>query len=198
TASGSPTTTVYLTSDLLSSHTFSRVTHGATIFDSSAPRIRRFEALEPVPELSGLSAVRVGEEDSGHELLTWLSYFDPDQPYVIPSTPAPDGRRAPVRALLSTVAVSPLGDSARSESRVLSYRARSLGHVSLVSPEAGTGLVAWAAVDGKDPQLFATLVNERGEKARQKMLTRTPGEVSDVAAVRVADGYMIAWVDGRD
>jgi hypothetical protein len=67
----------------------------------------------------------------------------------------------------------------------------------LTEPNAKPGLLVWAAVDGQDPQLFATLVDQSGRRVAQKMLTRTPGEVSDVAVVRTDSGFLIAWVDGR-
>jgi hypothetical protein len=129
--------------------------------------------------------------------LTWLSYFDPDQPYVKPTQPAPDGRRAPVRALLQALSVEEAPERLKLSESVISYRARSLGGVSLVAPENNVGLLAWAAVDNDEPQLFATLIDASGRKLRQKMLTRSPGEVTDVAAVRVEGGYLLAWVDGR-
>lgn len=172
-----------------------------TILDPARARVTRTEIVSQVPELNGLAAKSLGTGDEPKELLAWVSYFDPEQPYVIPSAPAPDGRRAPVRARLSTVSVESSSSGPKESTSVISYRARSLGKVALVAPEGESGLepglLAWAAVDGTDPQLFATLVDAKGQRVRQKMLTRTPGEVSDVAAIRVDNGFMIAWVDGR-
>ncbi len=156
-------------------------------------RVESREVLSLVPELSALSGARNAR---GDEVVAWLSYFDPAAPYVTPNQPAPDGRRAPVRALLQTFAVDePTTLPVRSS--VISYRARSLGGVALVAPQ-GTGLLAWAALDRDDPQLFATVIDDAGGKVRQAMLTRTPGEVTDVAAVRTPGGYLIAWVDDRE
>jgi hypothetical protein len=159
-----------------------------------SPRLLSYEPLGDVPELTRL--VAVPSDDEGSSLLSWVSYFDPDQPYVVPSEPAPDGRRAPVRAVLQTVHVpydSPFGG----RNSVISYRARSPGGVALVAPEKGRGLVVWSALDENVPQVFATLVDGKGVRISQKMLTNTPGEVSDVAAVRVNGGYLLSWVDGQ-
>jgi hypothetical protein len=79
----------------------------------------------------------------------------------------------------------------------ISYRARSLGGVRLVPPSGARGLLAWSAIDGAVPQVFATIVDPAGKRLQQKMLTHSPGEIADVAAIRVGSGYLLAWVDGR-
>lgn len=154
------------------------------------------EVLRQVPELSKLSAV--GTED--RTILSWLSYFDPNVPADEDSTqPAPDGRQAPVRALLTTETFS--GDANSFEqtpvSNSISLRARSWGGLASATSER-TSLLAWAALDQDDPQLFATIVDARGKKLRQKMLTHSTGEVFDVAVSRVPDGYAIVWIDGQN
>jgi hypothetical protein len=81
----------------------------------------------------------------------------------------------------------------------VSLRAHSLGGVALAAgdPARGQALLGWAAIDTKQPQLFATLVDTTGKKIAQRMLTKRSGELGDVAATFVGDGYMIAWVDER-
>jgi len=157
----------------------------------AGPRVHSFEPLFSVPELAAQSVQRLA---SGGALLTWLSYFDPNEPYKTPAALAPDGRRAPVRALLKTVRVAQDGVP---QENIISYRARSLGGVHLTAPDP-EGLLVWAAMDQNQPQLFATVVDASGKKVRQKMLTRTKGEVTDVNALRVEGGTILAWVDGRD
>lgn len=158
-------------------------------------RLRRAESLGAVEELADL----VGAPSGGGELLSWVTFFDPSRPYVAPSRPAPDGRLAPVRALLHTQFVSSRagGEVAGVADHVISYRARTLGGVSLSEPQGDQRLLAWAALDGTEPQVFATLLDEKGHKLRQKMLTRAPGEITDVSAVAALGGFVIAWVDGR-
>lgn len=152
------------------------------------------EVLREVPELSKLSAVEMGERTT----VSWLSYFDPNGPAPSPVKPAPDGRSAPVRAHLSTETFSSdaLSFEQTLSSHSISLRARSWGGLDSASKER-TSLLAWAALDEDDPQLFATIIDARGQKVRQKMLTRSLGEVFDVAVSRVPSGYVIAWVDGQ-
>ena len=40
-------------------------------------------------------------------------------------------------------------------------------------------------------------MGDKGKKLRQRMLTRAPGEKTDVAAAGVGDGWVVAWVDER-
>ncbi len=160
----------------------------------NGPGIESHDTLGEIPELAELTGVTWAE--GARSLLAWVSYFEPDLPYVIPEEPAPDGRRAPVRARLTTVQPAGDGGGPRAES-VISYRARSLGGVHLVAPEENRGLLVWSALDQKVPQLFATVIDAEGKKVSQKMLTRSDAEVSDVAATRVPGGYLIAWVEGE-
>lgn len=163
-----------------------------------APRLVSREALSEVPELADLDALSL--DGSGNALLSWISYFDPTLPYVTPERPAPDGRRAPVRALLKTVMFEK--EQANGEGRfsetVISYRARSLGGVAIQKLQGEGAVVVWAALDNQSPQIFATVVDGEGRKLRQQMLTRHSGEVSDVAAMSVEGGTLIVWVDGRE
>jgi hypothetical protein len=165
--------------------------------EAELPRVVSRQALSEVPELSELNGFR--SSSGSHDLVSMVSYFDPTQPYIIPNAPAPDGRRAPVRALLKNVVVgtNAVGEALETSSEVISYRARSLGGVALVAGKDERSLLAWAALDNKTPQLFVTVLDARGRKLRQKMLTRGTGEVSDIAAIRVGNDYEIAWVDGR-
>ncbi|HEX9622414.1 MAG TPA: hypothetical protein VF989_19855, partial [Polyangiaceae bacterium] len=155
------------------------------------PALTALESLETTDPLADMAAVAT----DGGQLIATVTYFDPTTPYERPSKPAPDGRYAPVRALLSTRLLTSKG---REAPRVISYRARSLGGVSL-APKGGTGaLLVWSAIDGGKPQVFATLLDARGNKIQQRMITRGAGDVSDVVAARVEDGWVLAWVDERD
>ncbi len=161
------------------------------------PRLGATRVIAEVPEISSLVGAPLGGES---DLLFWLSYFDPSQPYITPSQPAPDGRRAPLRALLKTMTVGrniEARDGLLEGSQVVSYRARSLGGAVVVKPQKGKGLLLWAALDGKSPQLFATQIDARGNKISQKMLTRQKGEITDVAAARVDNGYIIGWIESK-
>src|SRR5690606_18735027 len=158
------------------------------------PAVLSVETAFETPELSDLAATRLG---SG-QLLTTLTYFDPSTPYVIPDSPAPDGRFKPVRALLETRWL-PADWSAQGEdtpSEVLSYRARSTAGVA-VAGKPDQALIVWTAVDESEPQVFTTLVDSTGRRKAQKMQTRTRGEIHQVDAVATRNGWMVAWIDER-
>lgn len=160
--------------------------------DTSPPRAATLQAAVPVPELSDVQVV--GAPDG--TLVTWLSYFDPSIPYEIPQQPAPDGRMAPVRALLATQWVPEEDKGERWPSEVISYRAHSPGGVALASKPSGA-LIAWTALDQGQPQVFTTLTDRRGKRTSQRMQTRARGEVTQVSASAADTGWLIAWLDER-
>jgi hypothetical protein len=143
--------------------------------------------------VSDLSVARVGSAT----LAAWVTYFDPTTPFVRPKKPAPDGKYEPIRAVLSVRALPDQGTKA--ETGILSYRAHSFGGVALAAgdPARGDALVAWSAVDNKEPQVFVTLVGADGKKKIQKMLTHTKGGVGEVAVAFGGDGWFVAWIDER-
>lgn len=158
-----------------------------------SPRVVGHTTLADVPELAELHGVSF--EGGARSLLSWVSYFEPEEQVVIPKGLAPDGRPDPFQARLTTVVPARPDRSGGVES-IISYRARSLGGVHLVAPKDNRGLLLWSALDQKKPRLFGTLVDSSGKKLVQRMLTRTDGEVTDVTAVRVPGGYLLSWVDG--
>ncbi|MBX3185252.1 MAG: hypothetical protein KIT72_08395 [Polyangiaceae bacterium] len=158
-------------------------------------------ASRPVASTDPLSDVAALPTQGGH-LVSWITYFDDTTPYTRRTTPAPDGRFDPVRAVLSVRALKT--DGAASDPSVISYRARALGGIALSPGDASKGhLLVWTAVDAGRPQVFTTLVSSEGKKLSQQMLTRTPGDVSDVAATRIDEapgrtaGWLVGWVDER-
>lgn len=156
------------------------------------PRLAGVRALASIDLLADIDVL----SENGATLAATLTYFDPSTPYERLSRPAPDGRFDPLRALLQIW----LPDEPDAAPQTISLRARSLGGVAL-APMGGSSpgaLLAWAALDNGQPQVFLTLLDGRGKKVSQRMLTRSDGEVSDVAAARVADGWIVAWVDERD
>lgn len=152
------------------------------------------ERVAEIPELSALTAVHVRDRS----VISWLSYFDPNVPYVVPDRPAPDGKRAPIRALLHTHSLlsDPKHYGLPSDTASISLRAHSWGGADLAS-DGGSALLAWAALDNGEPQVFATLLDARGHKLQQRMLTKTPGEVFDVAVERTPDSYLVSFIGGQ-
>jgi hypothetical protein len=160
------------------------------------PRARDLHAALQTLPLSGFDAQAL----EGGSLVSWLSYFDPAEPYVVPKTPAPDGRLAPVRAQLWTQWVpgedAGTVDGGLPAANVISYRAHSPGGVALSGGSKGH-LLVWSAIDGKHPQVFTTLIDDRGKKVAQQMLTRQQGNVQQVMAVPSDDGWFVGWIDDR-
>jgi len=162
----------------------------ATLPPALPPRAVGARTLATPAPLADLALARVGQGS----LAAWVTYFDPGTPWVVPKTPAPDGRFAPVQALLQVTRA----DLNPASPTTLSIRARSLGGVALAPAEGrAEALVAWTAIDQGRPQVFGTLVGERAQKLAQRMLTAAPGEKSDVAAAWAGDGWVIGWIDER-
>lgn len=159
--------------------------------DGVAHMISR-QRVATVAEPSALCSAQVGDR----KLVSYLSYFDPNVPYTLPSQPAPDGKLQPVRALLNTWSQSTAADdfSPPIDSASISLRAHSWGGLDLAS-DGKQALLAWAAFDQGDPQVFATLLDARGHKVQQKMLTRTRGEVFDVTVAHGPSGYLLGFID---
>jgi hypothetical protein len=127
-------------------------------------------------------------------LLAWVTQFDPNTPYVKPERAAPDGRWAPVQALLQTQ-WAPAG-SELPPPEVISYRARSVAGVALAE-KGDRALLVWSAIDGKSPQVFTTLLDQVGKRVRQAVQTTKQGEVYELGTCSIADGWALAWIDDR-
>lgn len=157
------------------------------------PRPQRIDTLAAIDPLADVAATRLGDAT----LAAWVTYFDPSTPYQRLKKPAPDGRFDPPRALLQVRRIPDRGEAPPPET--ISLRARSLGGVALSpgAPEHREALLVWTALDNGQPQVFTTIVDADGKKRLQRMLTRSKGEVSDVAATFVGDGWIVAWVDER-
>jgi len=101
-----------------------------------------------------------------------------------------------VRALLQTRLVTK--DDPQAQPQTISIRARSVGGVDLAPAPNDGALLAWSAIDGGSPQVFLTLLDARGGRVLQRMLTRSRGEVSDVAVAEVEGGWVVGWISERD
>ena len=155
------------------------------------PSVEGIEPLAAVDRIADLAAVEIGSA----RLVAWVTDFDAAAPYKIPSSPAPDGRKAPVRALLDVLRVSE--DGSAGEPLRISWRARSTGGIALAA-SSESALVVWSALDGHHPEVFVTLLDNQGTKRAQRMLTHQRSEVYSVAAARVEGGWIVAWVDNRN
>lgn len=166
------------------------------------PRVQSRELVVDVPSpLADLAASFGG----AREQLSWVSYFDPSIPYEKPKSPAPDGRLEPLRAELASVSLAAaLSAPAAAEvpgptpkPQVISYRAHSNGGVALAAGPRGETLLAWTALDAGKPQVFVTLLDARGQRVTQRMLTHSGQDVREVAAIYADSGWLVGWVDGQ-
>ena len=110
---------------------------------------------------------------------------------------AKDAKRSKRAAIVRVTAISadgqPAGDA------TISVRALSAGGVAIAPDRAGKeACVAWVARDEGDPEVFLTRVGPDGKKRGQTMLTHAKGDVGDMALAPLDDGWLVAWVDGRD
>lgn len=163
----------------------------SSINSSTRPQASSIEVLAETDPLAKVTAVRIGKG----ALVAWVTDFDPN---TADSTlrVAPDGQKRPMQAWLQTRMLS--SDGSPSAVETISYRARSLGGVTLAhDAKTQQTLLVWAALDQNKPHVFVTLLDAAGKKLKQRMLTQTGGEVYDTAAVVVDDGFIVAWVDAR-
>lgn len=161
--------------------------------EAQRPRLRGSRALATTPPLAALDVAALAER----RLVGWLSYFDPSTKLERLARPAPDGRFDPPQALIQLRAVA--ADGALGPTHTISFRARSAGGLALspAAPGVDKALALWTALDFGKAQLFATLVDGEGKKLQQRMVTQGTGAPTDVAAVRVQGGWLVAWVDER-
>lgn len=157
--------------------------------------------------LSEVAAAQVGDKT----LVGWVTYFvEPPpgtaaaaapKPAKLPADPAaiPGDPSKPTAANLSVIALDPSGKSAPAPT-IISVRALSVGGVSIAAgaPANKDACLAWVARDAGDPQVFVTRVTAEGKRDVQQMLTRAKGDASDTAIAWAGDGWVVAWVDGRD
>lgn len=157
------------------------------------PRVASLELLAKTEPLADAALARLGAST----LAAWVTYFDPTTPWQRLTKPAADGKLDPLRALLQVRAIPEAGAPLSPET--ITLRAHSLGGVALAPAQAAPNeaLLAWTAIDFKQPQVFLTALDDKGKKLRQRMLTRAPGDKSDVAVTGVGDGWLVAWVDER-
>jgi hypothetical protein len=82
--------------------------------------------------------------------------------------------------------------------QIISYRARASSGIALAPASEGRALLAWTALDQQRPEVFATLLDRTGRSVRQRVLTVGAGDVSQVAAATLAQGYAVTWIASRD
>jgi signal transduction histidine kinase len=151
---------------------------------------------EPIAEMTAV------EIAGGRTLVAWLTHFEGGPPGQGPGLPG---------ATLALVIIE--ADGRVGETKLLSSRAISVGGLAAVAlPTRGqrgepVAAIAWAGPADGASQLFVTQVGERGDKLRQRAVTKVrrpqgkgavPNEVLDVALVASERDILCAWSDTRD
>jgi hypothetical protein len=168
--------------------------------NETTPRVLEHESVSAPDSVAGFALDSAGGKDE-KDYLAYVTDFDPTTPWRKLDKPAPDGRYEPVRAQVVLERLTSAGPrlSEAAPASPISLRAQSVGGVALShgDPTKDEMLLAWAGLDAGVPQVFLTLVGKGGAKLSQRMLTRKKGDLGDIAAAWVGDGWVIAWVDER-
>ncbi|MCL2450405.1 MAG: hypothetical protein FWD17_15770, partial [Polyangiaceae bacterium] len=84
--------------------------------------------------------------------------------------------------------------------RTLTAHPLPIGRVALSaggSVEDGAA-AAWVARERGDPEVNVARLDRTGRTIHEARLTRAKGDATDVALAWAGDGWIVAWVDGRD
>ena len=168
---------------------------------SKPPRARWLKSLaHSDAAIADIASARL---DDGRLLVAWITHF------------TADGRQgpAPAGAELSYRFVHP--DGSLSPVQILSKKAISIGGVSVTAVPSlklrgrtAVAAIAWAGPHAKSSHVFATLIDSKGKKLRQRTVTkvrreqkrnRIPNQVFDVTLRPDGRGnLLVAWADSRD
>jgi hypothetical protein len=142
-----------------------------------------------------IATTRIGDAD----LVATLTVKGEDPAKPASAGPAPsseDAKMAPV-----TLTTRVVGDSGESTApNVITVRALPVGGVAIAGaekPEDGAA-VAYVARQGGDPEVRVARLDRRGRKTADVQLTSAKGDASDVTITWAGNGWVVAWVDGRD
>ncbi len=151
-----------------------------------APRLTSLETIASGP-FEDLAAGRLGD-------VTMVA--------ALASPPGEGDDRHRSRGAVLTVRTLDDGGRQRGPTATLTSRAVSIGGVALAAggaPEDGVA-VAWVtARDDPDRQVHVAHLDRAGRRSKEvELTTRARGDVSSVAMAWTGDGWLVAWVDGRD
>jgi hypothetical protein len=163
---------------------------------SQRPRVLEEQALTLTDSVADFALAEL----DGQALLAHVTEFDANVPWKPLLRPAADGRLDPLRA--KVMLERPAQGLAKPEplpASPISFRAQSMAGVTIAAGAPGEkkSLLAWGGVDQAEPQVFVTLLGKDGKREAQRMLTRKKGALGQVTAVRVGDGWIVAWIDSR-
>ncbi len=159
-----------------------------------APPVARAAPPKDAPRLEELAALTTG--DSVVDLAT-AKLGDA----TVLATLTTKNERSHEKAQPATLATRVLDANGNASAPiVLSPRALAVGGVAIAAaekPEDGAA-VAWVARENGDPEVHVTRIDRKGKRTNDVQLTTTRGDASDVTITWAGNGWLVAWVDGRD
>ena len=167
-----------------------------------APRLTSLETIASGQPYEDLAAGRLGDATMVAMLASPAG--DAADPGDSVHAPGDTGDRGRPRGAGAVLTVRTLDDEGHQHgpTATLTSRAVSIGGVALVpggAPQDGVA-VAWVtARDDPDRQVHVGHLDRLGRRTKEiELTTRARGDVSSVAMAWAGDGWLVAWVDGRD
>jgi hypothetical protein len=105
------------------------------------------------------------------------------------------------RAATTTLETRLVGDSGEAgPPNVVTVRALQVGGVAIAAADKAEdgAAVAYVARQGGDPEVRVARLDKQGKKTTDVQLTSAKGDASDVTITWAGNGWVVAWVDGRD
>jgi hypothetical protein len=119
-----------------------------------------------------------------------------------PSRGAGDGARQPARGSTVSLMVLDSDGRARGATQTLTSRGVTTGGIAIAAGGAlqDGAAVAWVTEGDDDSrQVHVARLDAHGRRNKEiELTTRARGEVTSVALAWAGDGWLVAWVDGRD
>ena len=122
-----------------------------------------------------------------------LTFVDPTaqvpEPHNAQQRRSPPSARVELRSQLA---------EASTAATIASFPARSEGGVAWAAlPDQKDPILAFSAQGQRAPQVFVARFDRSGKKATQRQITQHANEISDIAAVGIAAGYFVGWIDNQ-
>jgi hypothetical protein len=160
-----------------------------------APRLTSLETIASGQPFEDIAAGRLGDVTMVATLASPLGN-DGD------GAPGAGDSHAHSRGAVLTVRTLDDEGRQRGPTATLTSRGVSIGGVALApggAPQDGVA-VAWVtARDDPDRQVHVAHLDRAGHRTKEiELTTRAKGDVSSVAMAWAGDGWLVAWVDGRD
>ncbi|MFO0667191.1 MAG: hypothetical protein U0174_24775 [Polyangiaceae bacterium] len=152
----------------------------------------------PPPVVSSLGVGKVGAPVPVLPGFTPAAFSSPEGRFVA-VVGEREGKKGP-QDDAEIVILSADGTGPSAEVASITKRALARGGVALAqggSAKDGYALV-WVALEQGDPEVHLSRLDKTGHRVSDMLLTTVKGDARNVSVRWVGDGYMVAWIDGRD